>query len=224
MSGYNTKCVIFDCDGTLIDSEKLRCQALVNIFTQLGAEYSLSQALSHYQGGKTADILSSVRDYLNVSTSIDRLEGMYRQQLEFLFNRELEAMPGVANVLDHLEDLRIEYCVAGNAPIAQITQSLKKVGLYEHFEGKIFSAFDTNSWKPEPDLVRYSAMMMGFKLEDCLYVDDTPKGIEAGVRAGVRSVQLVNEHSTLYSRKVASIRYLTELKSLINVESLRLYG
>ncbi|MCV5216794.1 HAD-IA family hydrolase, partial [Escherichia coli] len=56
----------------------------------------------------------------------------------------------------------------------------------------MFSAFDANSWKPEPDLIMYSAMSMGFLPSDCLYIDDTPKGVEAGLNAGIKTVQLFN--------------------------------
>ncbi len=54
----NIRCVIFDCDGTLVDSEKLCNQALVNIFARFGVTLSLDDCLRHFQGGKMADILA----------------------------------------------------------------------------------------------------------------------------------------------------------------------
>ncbi len=52
MAITNIKCVIFDCDGTLVDSERLCCQALVNVFNQHGAELTMEECVSHFKGGK----------------------------------------------------------------------------------------------------------------------------------------------------------------------------
>ncbi len=84
-----------------------------------------------------------------------------------------------------------------------------------YFTGKVFSAFEANSWKPEPDLIRYCAMNMGFLLDECIYVDDTAKGVEAGVLAGVTTfqVQPVNpSNRTTYDEVVilSKLEHLTE--------------
>ncbi|TOO25609.1 HAD hydrolase-like protein, partial [Vibrio parahaemolyticus] len=55
MAITNIKCVIFDCDGTLVDSERLCCQALVNVFNLHGAELTMEECVSHFKGGKLAD-------------------------------------------------------------------------------------------------------------------------------------------------------------------------
>lgn len=52
--------------------------------------------------------------------------------------------------------------MASNGPKDKIEYSLELTGLLDAFKGKVFSAFDANSWKPEPDLIMYSAMNMGF--------------------------------------------------------------
>lgn len=63
-----------------------------------------------------------------------------------------------------LDSHNIEYCVASNGPKDKIEHALELTGLLDAFKGKVFSAFEANSWKPEPDLIMYSAMSMGFCL------------------------------------------------------------
>ncbi|KOO12327.1 HAD family hydrolase, partial [Vibrio xuii] len=92
---------------------------------------------------------------------------------------------------------------------------LQLTGLLDYFKGKTFSAFDTNSWKPEPDLILYSAMNMGFRVEECLYVDDTPKGLEAGVRAGMKTIHLVGLNEKPHSFDLKKITSLRELESFL---------
>jgi beta-phosphoglucomutase-like phosphatase (HAD superfamily) len=102
-----------------------------------------------------------------------------------------------------------------NGPRSKIERSLQLTGLLPYFEGKLFSAFETNSWKPEPDLILYSAMNMGFRLDECLYVDDTPKGLEAGVRAGVRTVHLLGLNEKPHQFDIDKIRTLRDLEACL---------
>lgn len=215
MGKPQTQCVIFDCDGTLVDSERLCCQALCDVFNRYDVHLSLDMAIEHFEGGKLADILTDMRDRLGLSVSLDELEPVYREVLEQLFEAHLKPMDGVFDVIKYLEAKGIEYCVASNGPKTKIEKTLQITGLLPYFKGKIFSAFDTNSWKPEPDLVQYSAMNMGFKLNECIYVDDTPKGLEAGIRAGVKTVHLVGLNDKIHSEKVVRITGLRDLEALV---------
>ncbi|MDA0148493.1 HAD-IA family hydrolase [Vibrio sp. LaRot3] len=211
----NTQCVIFDCEGTLVDSETLCCQALSIVFSQFGAHLTTEQAMNHFVGGKLADILEETRRRLNISVSIDTLEPLYRETLKELFDSQLEPMEGVFDVLKDLESKNITYCVASNGPRDKIEHALELTGLLPHFKGKIFSAFETNSWKPEPDLILYSAMNMGYSVDQCLYIDDTPKGIEAGVRAGMKSVRLSGVSEGTFPGTYQTIDKLSQLVEIV---------
>ena len=215
MSTTQTKCVIFDCDGTIVDSEKLCCEALCDVFNRFGANLSLQDVTEHYEGGKIADILARTRARFNVDVSIDKLEPLYRDSLDRLFEQSLKPMDGIFEALAWLDEQNIEYCVVSNSPKDKIERSLQLTGLLDYFKGKTFSAFDTNSWKPEPDLILYSAMNMGFRVEECLYVDDTPKGLEAGVRAGMRTIHLVGLNEKPHSFDLKKITSLRELESCL---------
>lgn len=190
MGKHDIQCVIFDCQGTLIDSERLTCMALVRIFNQMGACLSVDDLLPHFTGGKTVDILLNTCRITGISADIDQLEVLYRQEIDALFMTQLQPMAGAVCLLECLKQQGIEYCVTSNAPYEKMLSDLTLAGLENYFTGRIFSAFEANSWKPEPDLVRYCAMRMGFALQNCLYVDDTKQGVEAGIEAGVMSYQL----------------------------------
>lgn len=209
------RCVIFDCDGTLVDSEKLCCQALSQVFSEFGATLPIDEAMNHFEGGKLADILTATKRRLGVNVSLDVLEPRYRHILDQFFEQQLKPMDGVVDVLDELDSNNIEYCVTSNSPREKIIRSLELTGLLPRFKGKIFSAFDANSWKPEPDLILYSAMNMGFRLEECLYVDDTPKGLEAGVRAGIKTIHLIGVNNRQHDLELEKITHLRELESCL---------
>lgn len=211
MNHSKVNCVIFDCDGTLIDSERLCCEALCFVISLYGMSMSQEEAMTHFEGGKLADILSATCQRIGLNVSIDELEPLYRNKLEELFCEKLTPMNGALDLLRYLEEQGIDYCIASNGPKDKIEESLKITGLLQYFNGKVFSAFEANSWKPEPDLIQYSAMNMGYSLSECLYIDDTPKGIEAGLRSGVRTLQLIGSYTQQSDEDAICIRNLTQV-------------
>ncbi len=189
MVGKKKSCVIFDCEGTLVDSERLCCEALVQVFDEIGAELDVSDVIENFEGGKVADILNSTLQLAGISADVDLLEHRYREVLEPLFDN-LQPMKGAIDLIDWLRETDTEFCVTSNASKERIEAVLSSAGLLRYFNGRVYSAFEANSWKPEPDLILYCAMNMGFKLEECVYVDDTSQGIQAGLNAGVTTFQI----------------------------------
>lgn len=184
-SKFRTRCVIFDCDGTLVDSEILCNQALVNIFSRLGGHLTLQECLQHFQGGKIVDILAATRSRTGVRTPIDVLEPMYREECRQLFEQHLKPIPGVPELLATLHEQSIDMCIASNGPVHKMEHTLSLTNLLPYFEGKLFSGFEACSWKPDPDLIHFAAMNMGYRLQDCVFVDDTLKGVQAGINADI---------------------------------------
>ncbi|PSW18026.1 6-phosphogluconate phosphatase [Photobacterium sanctipauli] len=193
---HKIRCVIFDCDGTLVDSEILCNQALVNIFSRQGGKLSLEECIRHFQGGKIFDILAETRKRTGVTTPIDILEPMYREECRQLFDKHLQPIDGVPEVLAQLQQMGIEMCIASNGPVFKMEHTLGLTGLLPYFEGKLFSGFEASSWKPDPDLLHFAAMHMGYRLSDCVFVDDTEKGVRAGINANIPTFHFAaNEHA-----------------------------
>nr|WP_158163488.1 HAD family hydrolase [Vibrio mimicus] len=218
MTESRVKCVIFDCEGTLVDSERLCCEALVQVFGEIGVTLTYQQVAEHFSGGKIADILNSACQLAQITADIDLLEQRYRAIVTATFSRKLSPMGGARALLHYLKRNQIEFCVVSNAPREKITTTLALAGLDHYFKGRIFSAFDANSWKPEPDLIRYCAMNMGFTLDECIYVDDTPKGVESGLNAGVLTFQLspLNPQNLSDSEQVIVLNTLLQLTEFLS--------
>ncbi len=212
MVGKKKNCVIFDCEGTLVDSERLCCEALVQLFEEIGTELDVEDVIENFEGGKVADIINSALQLAGISADVDILELRYREIVEPLFNN-LQPMKGALELIDWLRETETEFCVTSNASQERIESVLSSAGLLGYFKGKVFSAFEANSWKPEPDLIRYCAMNMGFTLDECVYVDDTYQGVQAGLNAGVTTFQIT---PIALSKRVSNpeVTVLEDLKQL----------
>ena len=179
-------CVIFDLDGTLVDSEGLCNQAFLDLLPQLND--TLETLTARYRGKKLAPILTDLENRLHLCLP-DTFEQHYRRHVAELFARQLKPMPGVIEMLKAVSSPK---CIASSGPLLKIRQALQVSGLAPYFEDRIFSSYEIGSWKPEPDLFQYAANAMGFMPSQCVVIEDSDVGIVAAAAAGMKSYRYVN--------------------------------
>jgi HAD superfamily hydrolase (TIGR01509 family) len=176
------KCIIFDCDGTLVDSEQVTNQIIAEMAGELGIAMTGDEASAIF-GGKTLDaVIYKMKELSSKEIPDDWLPRLI-QKVSEAWKTELNPVNGVR---DLLESLKIPICVASNGKDIHINQSLKMTGLHHFFNGNIFSASDVGVPKPAPDLFLYAAEKMGFKPEECIVVEDSITGVTAAVRAKIK--------------------------------------
>jgi HAD superfamily hydrolase (TIGR01509 family) len=174
--------IIFDCDGTLVDSEVLGNQVLVECVAELGLAIPLEEALARFTGARMADSIAYIEQRLGRSVPSGFVAGM-RERMGAVFQERLQPVAGVEAVL---QALQVPLCVASNGPGEKMAVSLRTTGLLPYFGGRIFSAYEVGSWKPAPGLFLYAAEAMGIAPERCAVVEDSILGVEAGIAAGMQ--------------------------------------
>ncbi len=173
--------VIFDCDGVLVDSEPVSVRVLVDALRRKGLNMEEAEAYRRFLGRSLATITKTMREEFAIEADESFLEDM-RHDLYTRFRKELQPMAGIADALDGL-DLR--HCVASSSQPERIRLSLTLTGLIDKLEPNIFSAAMVARGKPAPDLFLHAASQMGADPENCIVIEDSPAGIEAGHRAGM---------------------------------------
>lgn len=177
-------CIIFDCDGTLVDSEDLGHEVLADHFVQHGIDISAKHLSDEFKGGQFAQMIDVLERRFNV-TLPEHFIPEYRLKAERVFEQQLQACAGVK---DALEQLDLPLCVASNAPVKKTKKSLEITGLAAHFGERIYSAYDINAWKPKPDLFLHAAAQMGFLAQHCMVVEDSEPGVKAALSAKMHTV------------------------------------
>jgi len=181
--------IIFDCDGTLVDSERVGNAVIVDCAKELGLSLTLDQAIENFAGRKMADTLELIGKWLGKPVP-DWFLSTIRQRMAVAFEDQLEAMDGVNELL---KKLSTPVCVASNGPHDKMLVSLGVTGLLPYFDGRVFSAYDCNHWKPDPGLFLYAAKSMGVDPRACAVVEDSPLGIQAALSAGMTPFGYVPE-------------------------------
>lgn len=178
----DTNLVIFDCDGVLVDSEPLAMRVLLEAIAECGLQIDPERAYDLFLGRSLAGITATLRSDFAVDLDDAALERM-RLKLYAAFRAELRPLEGIGQALDRLETA---FCVASSSQPERVRLSLEVTGLLARFEPNIFSATMVAFGKPAPDLFIHAAHRMGARPRDCVVVEDSPAGIEAARRAGMR--------------------------------------
>lgn len=208
------KCIIFDCDGVLVDSELIANQLLITMAAELGVAIEMHFAIDHFIGKSLYTCMETISQYGKIKLP-DNFEKNFRTRSFQQFKEQLQPIPGIKDVLKRLE---LPFCVASSGPVNKIELNLKTTGLYSFFEGKIFSCYMVNAWKPEPDVFLLAAKTMGFAPKDCLVVEDSLAGITAAQNGGFDVVAYKSEFNikVLQNLKIPKISNMKELFRFIS--------
>ena len=212
--------VIFDMDGVLIDTEKHYNAAWCQAATEAGFPFTREHALllrscEAKEGEKLMQgIFGPSFDYYAIR---ERRRELVRERLA---QYGLEKKPGVEETLRFLRAKGIKTAVA-TATALDITKShLTTIGVYDLFDS-IVSAKNVEHGKPEPDVYLYACEQIGERPQDCMAVEDSPNGIMAAYRAGLRTVMvpdLTQPDEELAKYLYACINSLSDLCELVDKE------
>jgi HAD superfamily hydrolase (TIGR01509 family) len=175
--------IIFDCDGVLVDSEPLALRVLLEGIAESGVQIEEAVAYERFLGRSLASVIDTVERDFGLTLMPDALDRM-RDRLYALFRDELQPIPGIAETLARLA---VPFCVASSSQMERIRLSLALTGLAPWFGDRVFSATMVAEGKPAPDLFLLAASRMRIAPDRCIVIEDSPAGIEAAKRAGMRA-------------------------------------
>lgn len=178
------KLIIFDCDGVLVDTEPLANRRLSSWLTEAGFPVSYEECRRQFVGRSLVSVQKEI-EATGVSLGPDFVERWYRE-LPSLFAGGVQAIPYIETFIGAVEAAGIAYCVASSARVDKMHMTLGQTGLLPHFRDVLFSATMVERGKPFPDLFLHAAGQMGFDPADCIVIEDSVAGTQAGTTAGMR--------------------------------------
>jgi HAD superfamily hydrolase (TIGR01509 family) len=176
--------VVFDCDGTLVDSEEIHAKALQGALAEFGVPLTVAQIRAHSAGIANEDYLNLVADERGIALPPDaprRVEDI----AERLIDHEIRLIDGADVVVRTLAERGVRLAVASNSSRRMVDQMLRTARLAPIFADRIASRDDVAQAKPAPDVYRYAAGLLNARSEDCLAVEDSAVGVAAAHAAGM---------------------------------------
>lgn len=174
--------VIFDCDGVLVDSERLNVRTWTGMMRDAGVDFTEQDAVETFVGRAYQDNRVTLTE---LTGAVPDPEWEKAWRAEFARSQEeLEAIAGADEAIEAIRELGHEVCVASGSLLAAIGTKLDRTGLAGLFpEETRFSAEQVEHGKPAPDVFLLAAERMGFAAERCVVVEDSRAGLEAALAA-----------------------------------------
>jgi HAD superfamily hydrolase (TIGR01509 family) len=177
--------VIFDCDGVLVDSERIAVRVYVALGAELGWPLTEAEAIEKFIGRSIVSNFEQITSRVGPSRAAlwqERFGQLHRAAVD----AELNPVDGILEVLD---TLTLPSCVASGGRHHTMRHALGHTGIYPYFgEGRIFSASEVAHGKPAPDLFLHAAKQMGVSHSACIVVEDSKYGIQAARAADMRAL------------------------------------
>lgn len=209
-----TRALIFDMDGTLVDNMEYHAKAWIALFADNGI------SVTEEEFYRTAGMKSSetVRHFMGQDVPEDQCR-LYAAQKEllyrYLYRPKLRPVRGLRQLIRNARSRGLKLAVATAANPKNIEFTLGGLGLREAFDA-VAGAHEVERGKPHPDLFLLAAKRMEVDPEQCLVFEDAGNGLEAAHRAGMRAIGVatVHSHSELesYPSTVRVIHHFGELR------------
>lgn len=185
------QCIIFDCDGVLVDSESIANHILLTMAAEHGFVMKLEEAIKVFSGRELKDCFRQIERRIQKQLP-NNFEKEFRERSFEAFRCGLKPVVGVKEFIDSLD---VAYCVASSGPVEKIRLNLTITGLIDKFENKIFSSHQINSWKPDPGIFLYAAREMGFSVNECIVIEDSKAGVIAAAKGGFQVFGFASENN-----------------------------
>ncbi len=211
--------VIFDCDGVLVDSERITNRVWAGLLTEIGLPTTTEQSLATYMGNSMARCLEIVAELLGRTPPDTLLPDFHRLTAVALAN-EVVAVPGIEALLDALEAAGLPYAVASNGEQAKMSTTLGVTGLAPRFDGRRFSSLEVGLPKPAPDVFLHAARALQLTPARTVVVEDSVLGVQAAAAAGMTVIgyaELASPERLRAAGAHATVHHLDEVAPLIGV-------
>jgi beta-phosphoglucomutase family hydrolase len=185
------KAVIFDMDGTVVDSTQSDYQAMKRMFAKHGVDFGYEEFLS-VLGAKGSEI---VRERVDLPT--DEIERMLnRKEEDFMALSEekgLQLIPYVEELLQEIRNIPLKTALATGGGGVKQEYVFNKFGIEKYFDC-IYTADKIRKGKPDPEIFLRAAEELGVPPEQCVVMEDATNGVEAARKAGMRCIAITSTH------------------------------
>lgn len=185
MNKINT--VLFDLDGTLIDTAPDMANALNILLAEEGKEALKHEFIRPEVSNGSAALVELGFPQLTDETTIKRLKKRYLEIYEEKLCIDSTLFPGMLELIEHIENKQMRWGVVTNKPAWLTDPLMQQIGLSKR-AACIISGDTTNNRKPHPEPMYLACKLAQSKPEHCLYIGDALRDIQAGANAGMLTV------------------------------------
>jgi len=181
----NVKCVIFDMDGVIIDSEEIHKKAYYETFNAIGVDVS-DNLYKTFTGSSTINAFQKLVNHFNLNLNPEELVLDKRRRYVNFFENDptLHLVKGVEETIKYFYNKGLTLILASSSAMVNINRVFNRFDLNQYFTAKISGADLTES-KPHPEIFEKAALLGSTSKEQCIVIEDSDNGIKAANDAGI---------------------------------------
>lgn len=179
------KCVIFDMDGVIIDSEEIHKKAYYETFVSIGVDVS-DDLYKTLTGSSTINAFQKLVAHFNLDLNPEELVLNKRKRYVNFFENDptLHLVKGVENLIKHCYSKGLTLVLASSSAMVNIDRVFNRFNLNQYFTAKISGA-DLTASKPHPEIFEKAAILGNTAKENCIVIEDSDNGVKAANDAGI---------------------------------------
>lgn len=206
------KLVIFDLDGTLIDSYEGIKEALNYAARKFGKRpWGLVEVKKRVGRGLEILIEEAIgKEYVEVGVKL------FREKYAKIFLKRTKIFPSVKETIEYLYNKKILLAIASNKPSDFTRKIMENFGFSNHFKA-IYGPFEVEKLKPDPEMLLKILEKLNIKKEDALYVGDMLLDAETARNAGIDCILVSTGGNTLKELEKTGFPVAKNLKEILNI-------
>ena len=187
------KGIIFDMDGTIVDSLPYHHEAWKIFFNENKVE-NFSEKLNQYKGGGTLDLMRTVYGNQYSKKELKKMSEDKEMIFRKIYKGEIKQILGFKKFLDELKSKDIMVGLASNAIRKNVSMIINELGIYDHFDS-IICGDEVINGKPNPEMFNESIDRFKISKNDCLIFEDSIEGVEGAINSGIKAIGVTSSYS-----------------------------
>jgi beta-phosphoglucomutase family hydrolase len=214
------KAFLFDMNGTMIDDMNYHIKAWYNILNDLGASLSMERMKEECYG-KNHELLERIFPGRFTEEEKDKMSYEKEKAYQQAFKPQLKLINGLSEFLEKAHTNGIKMAVGSAAIMFNIDFVLDGMDIRKYFSA-IVSAEGVSESKPNPETFTRCAELLSVSAAECIVFEDTPKGVEAALNAGMKVIVITTLHHPgefrEYNNILTFVEDYTKIMSFFNSE------
>lgn len=185
--------IIFDLDGTLIDSMWLWKEIDIEYLTSKGIDIP-ADLQKEIEGKSFKETAIYFKKRFNFPESVEEIMELWNTKCFEMYTTKVTLKPGAKNLLEYIKNNNIKMAIATSNSSNLANAVLKAMGIDKYFDA-IVTGCDVKCGKPDPEVYLKAAQKLGVEPSKCFVFEDIPNGILAGKNAGMTTCAVEDDYS-----------------------------